>query len=203
MPQYNHGDPLADSDSAILKRACAEVLHVHGDCMKRAEHVTEQKVKHKARKLCCEHVFKNAPSRGVHRPSIILPYKLPEVPPILSLPCYDALHALAQVAPWLQFPWHRITVCTCTIFFVFSALGTSAMVLSAPVTLPCYVCSCHNMLVLFCLPMPWCSCHSPLSPVLRAMALLWQLGSTLSGTFLPSCHCDCVPLQICHYICCA
>lgn len=96
MPQYSHGDPLADSDSAILKRACAEVLHVHGESVKRVEHVTEQKVKHKARKLCCEHVFKNAPNRGVHRPSIILPYKLPEVPPIWSLPI--TMHTL---------PWHQ------------------------------------------------------------------------------------------------
>ena len=94
VPQYSHGDTLADSDNAIMDRAFAEVVHMYGDHIKKAKHVTEQKVKHKARQLCCEYVFRNAPSRSVHRPCIILPFKLPEVHLILSVPCYSPLSCL-------------------------------------------------------------------------------------------------------------
>lgn len=69
---------LADSDAALVERASAEVMHVHGERMAAAK-VTERKVKHKARQLCCEYVFKNTASRSGHRPSIILPFKVPEV----------------------------------------------------------------------------------------------------------------------------
>ena len=69
---------LADTNAAIMERASAEVIHVHGERMQAAK-VTERKVKHRARQLCCEHIFKNAGTRSGHRPSIILPFKVPEV----------------------------------------------------------------------------------------------------------------------------
>ena len=78
LHMYKHGDALTDSDSAMVKRATAEVLYVHADRLK-AANVTERRVKQKARQLCCEHVFKTAASKNEHRPRITLPLKLPEV----------------------------------------------------------------------------------------------------------------------------
>ena len=89
-----------------MERASAEVIHVHANSVKKAKYVTEQKVKRKARQLCCEYVFKNAASRSEHRPCIILPFKLPEVHFNLSALATMLLSALDSVVTrplsWLR-----------------------------------------------------------------------------------------------------